>query len=569
VTTSTKADATPTEGPGPKGWSLRERRLGLERAEREGVDLLVIGGGVTGAGVLRDAASRGLRAFLVERDDFAAGTSGSSSKMIHGGLRYIAEGALGVVRESCRERDRMLRLDPELVRPVRFLLPSYAGGKLPLWQVRAALGVYSALANFRRTTRFRMLSPDEALRYCPALRREGLRGAGVYVDGQVDDARLVLDTLKSARRLGGEAANHAEVIEFLAGEGGTACGARVRDALSGRVFELRAPALVNAAGPAVERVRGLQRRGEPARLRTAKGVHLVLPRERIPTQGCVTFEAEDGRQLFLHPIGDVALLGTTDAWSDEIDAPGVTIEEVHYLLGAANRAFPEAALTTNDLRSVYAGVRPLVASGDEAAPASSVSREHRVETDASGLVSAWGGKLTTHRAMAEDIVDRAARRLPHERRVGRSRTWELPLRDERIDAAELAREIEGRHALPPACADELVRSHGVEALALLDEAPPKLRAPIGSSRFVWAAIPWAVRRECAASLCDVLERRVRLAVFAIGQGTAELGTLARVAGEAAGWDDARTRAEALAYADSVRRRYQIVAPAPRSARSAA
>jgi glycerol-3-phosphate dehydrogenase len=565
VTPSSK----PVTKPGAKSWSLRERRLGLERAEREGVDLLVIGGGVTGAGVLRDAASRGLRAFLVEREDFAAGTSGYSSKMIHGGLRYIAEGALGVVRESCRERDRMLRLDPELVRPVRFLLPSYAGGKLPLWQVRAALSVYAALANFRRTARFRMLSPDEALRYCPALRREGLRGAGVYVDGQVDDARLVLETLKSARRLGGEAANHAEVIEFLAGENGSLCGARVRDALSGRVFELRAAALVNAAGPAVERVRGLHHRGEPARLRTAKGVHLVLPRERIPTQGCVTFEAEDGRQLFLHPIGDVALLGTTDAWSDEIDAPGVTIEEVHYLLGAANRAFPEAALTTNDLRSVYAGVRPLVASGDEAAPASSVSREHRVETDASGLVSAWGGKLTTHRAMAEDIVDRAARRLAHERRVGRSRTWELPLRDERIDAAGLAREIEGLHALPPACADELVRSHGAEALALLAEAPPKLRAPIGSSRFVWAAVPWAVRRECAASLCDVLERRVRLAVFAIGQGTAELATLARVAGEAAGWDEARTRAEALAYADSVRRRYQIIAPAPRSARTAA
>jgi glycerol-3-phosphate dehydrogenase len=560
----------PAVTPAAKSWSLRERRLGLERAEREGVDLLVIGGGVTGAAVLRDAASRGLRAFLVERDDFAAGTSGYSSKMIHGGLRYIGEGALGVVRESCRERDRLLRLDPELVRPVRFLLPSYEGGKLPLWQVRAALVVYAALANFRRTARFQMLSPDEALRFCPALRREGLRGAGVYVDGQVDDARLVLETLKSARRLGGEAANHAEVIEFLVGEGGSVRGARVRDALSGRAFEVRAAALVNAAGPAVERVRGLQRRDEAARLRPAKGIHLVIPRERIPTQGCVTFQAEDARQLFLHPIGDVALLGTTDDWSEEIDAPSVTIEEVHYLLGAANRAFPEAALTTNDLRSVYAGVRPLVASEDAGAPVSSVSREHRVETDASGLISAWGGKLTTHRAMAEDIVNRAARRLAHERRgIGPSRTWELPLREERIDAAGLAREIEGLHGLPPACADELVCSHGAEALALLSEAPAKLRAPIGSSRFTWAAVPWALRRECAASLCDVLERRVRLAVFAIGQGTAELATLARVAGEAAGWDEARTREEVVAYADSVRRRYQIIAPAPRSARSAA
>ncbi len=552
------------------GWSLQERGLGLERSEREGVDLLVVGGGVTGAAVLRDAASRGLRALLVERDDFAAGTSGHSSKMIHGGLRYIAEGALGVTRESCRERDRLLRLDPQLVRPVRFLLPSYVGGKLPLWQVRAALLVYSALANFRRSARFRMLSPDEALRFCPALRREGLRGAGVYVDGQVDDARLVLDTLKSARRLGGEAANHAEVVEFLGGEAGTLRGARVRDALSGRVFQVRAGAIVNAAGPAVERVRGLQPRSEPARLRTAKGIHLVIPRQRISTHGCVTFEAEDGRQLFLHPIGDVALVGTTDAWSDEIDAPAVTIEEVHYLLDAANRAFAGAALTTNDLRSVYAGVRPLVASGDEAAPASSVSREHRAEDDPSGLVSAWGGKLTTHRAMAEEIVDRVARRLARERgRLRRSRTWELPLREEQAPASELAREIEARFGLAPACADELVRSHGAESLTLLAEAPAKLRAPIGSSRFVWAAVPWAFRNECAATLCDVLERRVRLAVFAIGQGIAELATLARVAAEAAGWDESRTRAEAEAYAEVVRRRHQIVAPGRKVARSAA
>lgn len=556
--------------PAARSWSLHERRVGLERAEREGVDLLAIGGGVTGAAVLRDAASRGLHTLLVERDDFASGTSGHSSKMIHGGLRYLAEGALGVTRESCRERDRLLRLDPELVRPVRFLLPSYEGGKLPLWQVRAALLAYSALANFRRTARFRMLSPDEALGFCPALRRDGLRGAGVYVDGQVDDARLVLETLKSARRLGAEAANHAEVTEFLTGERGLLYGARVRDVLSGRAYDLRAGVIVNAAGPAVERVRGLQRRGDTARLRPAKGIHLVIPRERIQTQGCVTFVAEDGRQLFLHPFGDVALLGTTDDWSEEIDAPTVSIEEVHYLLGAANLAFPEAALTTNDLRSVYAGVRPLVAAGDEAAPVSSVSREHCVEEDGSGLVSAWGGKLTTHRAMAEEIVDRAARRLAREgRRLRGSGTWDLPLRDERVPATELAGEIEARYALPPACVDELVRSHGAQALALLAEAPPKLRAPIGSSRFVWAALPWAVRSECAATLCDVLERRVRLAVFAIGQGTAELATLARVAGEAAGWDEARTRDEAAAYADSVRRRYQIVAPTPRSARSAA
>src|SRR5262245_24929737 len=185
---------------GEPTWSLPERARALAHAERTGVDLLVVGGGITGAAVLRDAASRGLRALLVEREDFAAGTSSRSSKLIHGGFRYIAEGQLAVTREACRERDRLLRLDPHLVTPLPFLFPSFAGGKYPLWQVRAGLLAYAALANFRRTARFRILDAGESAAYCPLLRREGLRGAGLYTDGQTDDARLVLETLASARR---------------------------------------------------------------------------------------------------------------------------------------------------------------------------------------------------------------------------------------------------------------------------------------------------------------------------------------------------------------------------------
>jgi glycerol-3-phosphate dehydrogenase len=551
-------------------WSVHERHAALARAERDGVELIVIGGGISGAAVLRDAASRGLRALLVERDDFASGTSSASSKMIHGGLRYIAEGALRVTRESCRERDRLLRLDPHLVRPVPFLLPSYEGGSLSLWQVRAALLIYAGLANFRATARFEMLSAEETLRFCPGLRAEGLLGAGVYMDGQVDDARLVLETLKSARRLSAEAVNHAEVSQLERAADGSLQAARIHDRLSGRTWRVRARAFVNAAGPAVERVQGLLGRRTTPQLRPAKGIHLVIPRERVPAQGCVSFDAPDGRRLFIHPFGDVTLVGTTDDFSDEIDHPAVGIEEVHYLLDAANHAFPRAALTTNDLRSVYAGVRPLVASSDEMAPPSSVSREHRVEEDEAGLVSAWGGKLTTHRAIGEAVVDRVVRRLARAgRRVGRSRTFRMPLRETTPEPGELEAELEQSFGLGASCAEQLVRSHGVEARALLEEAPAELRRPIGDSRFVWAEIPWAIHRECASSLTDVLERRVRLAVFAIGQGIAELDRLARVAGETAGWDPERTRREIDAYALAVRRRYQIGAPGPRESRPAA
>jgi glycerol-3-phosphate dehydrogenase len=544
-------------------WTLDERRAALSRAERDGVDLLVIGGGISGAGVLRDAASRGLRAFLVERSDFASGTSSRSSKMIHGGLRYLAHGHLGVTREACRERDLLARLNPNLVRPLPFLFPAWEGGKITPWQVRAALWVYAALANFRPESRFRMLRLDEVASYSRDVRLEGMRAAGLYHDAQVDDARLVIEALKSARRLGAEAANHVEAIELLrAGGDGRVAGARVRDRLEGRTLVVHAAVVVNAAGPGIERVRGLDARADVEQLRPAKGVHLAIPRERVHAQGAVAFEASDGRHLFLCPFDDVMMIGTTDSFTDEIDEPVVTIEEVHYLLAAANGAFPSAGLTTNDIRSVWAGVRPLVAPEDAAAPPSDVSREHEVSDSPSGLVSLAGGKLTTFRAMGELVVDRVLRRLPPERRraAGPSRTRMLPLRDDAFERAALEQELRGRFGVSAREAEHLVRAWGADATALLETAPEEWRQPIGRSRYLYAEVPWAFRTECAASLADVLERRVRLALFAEGQGLPQLARIAAVAAEALGWDAERTREEAAAYAAAVRRRYQIVAP---------
>lgn len=556
-------------------WTLAERARALADAARDGVDLLVVGGGVTGAAVLRDAASRGLRTLLVEREDFASGTSSRSSKLIHGGLRYIAEGQLAVTRESCRERDRLLRLDPHLVEPLPFLFPSFRGGRYPLWKVGAALGIYAGLANFRRTARFRMLGPEAALAFCPALRREGLRGAGLYTDGQADDARVVLETLQSARRLGAasgapaEAANYAELVELARDGSGRVSGARVRDRLDGRISAIAAAAVVNAAGPAAERVCGLASPAARPELRPAKGVHLVLAASRVPAAGAVTFEAEDGRSLFLAPWGEVALLGTTDAWSDEIDAPAVTIEEVHYLLDAANDVFPGAGLNTNDIRAVYAGVRPLAASGDEVSPPSAVSREHRLWEDVSGLISAVGGKLTTHRATGEALVDRALARLPRQRAAaaGRSRTFDLPLRESAAPVAELAAALGARFALDARVAGQLARRFGADAEALLASTPAAEHRPIGGSRHCAAELRLAWRRECATSLCDLLERRTRVAILAAGQGLPELGALAALAAEEAGWDEARRVEEVARYTASVRRHYQIADP--RLARRAA
>jgi glycerol-3-phosphate dehydrogenase len=543
-------------------WTLAERSAALSRAERDGVDVLVVGGGIAGAGVLRDAASRGLRAFLVERGDFASGTSSRSSKMIHGGLRYLAHGHLTVTREACRERDLLLRLNPNLVRPLPFLFASWQGGKVAPWQVRAALWTYAALANFRPTSRFRMLSREEIARYAPDVRADAIRAAGLYCDAQVDDARLVVETLKSARRLGGDAAPHAEVVELLRDAAGHVAGARVRDRLEGRTLRLHAAAVVNAAGPAIGRVLGLEGGGVPDRVRPAKGVHLAIPRHRLRTEGAVAFEAADGRHLFVCPFDDVILVGTTDTFTDEIDEPVVTIEEVHYLLAAANEAFPNVGLTTNDIRSVWAGVRPLIADDAATVPPSDVSRGSEITESVAGLISVSGGKLTTFRAMGEAVVDRLLRALPAERRraIGPSRTAALPLRDDDFERSALEQELRDRHALSPRAAAHLVQAWGSEAPALLDAAPEAWRRPIGGSRYLYAEVPWAFRTECAATLCDVLERRVRLALFAAGQGLPQLSRIAEVAAEAQGWDAERAQAEAAAYAGSLRRRYQIVAP---------
>ena len=231
---SCSATARPRSSPSWSGW----RPKGSSVPTRHGVDVLIVGGGITGAGVLRDAATRGLRTLLVERDDFASGTSSRSSKLIHGGLRYIAKGQLAVTRQACRERDQLLRLNPHLVRPLPFLFPAYEDSKVPLWQVHAALWTYAALASFRRGSRFRMLNPEEVAQRAPDLHTEGLRGAGLFWDARVDDARLVLETLKSARSLGAAAANHAEVVEFLCDADGRVTGARVRDGLAGDLEEL-------------------------------------------------------------------------------------------------------------------------------------------------------------------------------------------------------------------------------------------------------------------------------------------------------------------------------------------
>ncbi len=537
-------------------WGASERSQALERLAREGVELAVIGGGITGAGVLRDAALRGLTSALFERGDFASGTSSHTSKMIHGGLRYIAEGQLGVTRESCVERDLMARLNPELVWPLPFLFCAFDDGVAP-WKMVAGLSIYSALAGFKGGA-FKILRKPEIEALSRDVRKSGLRAAGLYHDQQVDDARIVLETVKDARRAGAEAVNHAEVVGFEK-EDGKVRALLVRDGTDGRTFAIRAARVVNASGPRTDHVRNLDQPLTHEELRPAKGVHVVIARERVHADAAVAFQAEDGRHVFLCPHGDVHLIGTTDEFTGELDEPRVSQRDVDYLLAAANHAFPGAKLAPADLVSVYAGVRPLVADGGAERPPSSVSREHRISEDPSGLLSVAGGKLTTYRHMAEQIVDRVVKGLTPERRAALRpcSTHTRPLRGEEPERAAFRRELAARFELPPAVADRLVHTWGRDALALLEGAAVGTRTPIRGSRFLLCEVAWSIEHECALDLCDVLERRVRVAVFARGQGLPQLDELARVAQVAGGYSDARADEEKQRYRARVASRYQV------------
>ena len=532
-------------------------------------DLLVVGGGINGAGIARDAALRGLRTALVERGDLASGTSSASSKLVHGGLRYLEQGHVRLVLQACRERERLRRLAPHLVRPQRFLFPVYAGG--PVSRAKLALGLwaYDLLAGWWQVHRHRMLSADAVRRVEPALRTEGLRGGGLYWDARTDDARLVLETALAAAEAGAVIVSYAEVTGFLK-EAGRIVGARVRERLGGNELDVRARVVVNASGPWMDAVARLDEPGPP-RLRLTKGVHLVVPRARVQNRDAVVLHAlRDRRVLFVIPWGEHALIGTTD--TDHPGGPDVpcTVEpdDVAYLLETVNHYFPAAGLAPADVVSAFAGLRPLVAPepGRRFLP-SDVSREEAIFVSRAGLISLAGGKLTTYRLVAAEVVDRviaALGRLGDPRRFGRSRTATLPLPGGRDHPARLAAEALARdgNGLPPAVVGHLAHRSGSrlgEVLALLGRdrtlAAP-IAAPLPDPR---AEVVAAVEREWALTPEDVLRRRTHVALCDPEQGTGVAAEVAALMARALGWDPARIRGAADAYVRAVaeaRRRWR-------------
>ncbi|MDX2249864.1 MAG: glycerol-3-phosphate dehydrogenase/oxidase [Bacteroidia bacterium] len=372
-------------------------------------DLLIIGGGATGAGIALDAASRGMSVALVDKQDFAAGTSSRSTKLIHGGLRYLKQLEIGLVREVGRERAIVHRLAPHLVVSEKMLLPLIQGGTYGKFTTSMGLMVYDVLAGVESAEQRVMLSKEETLAKEPLLRTDILEGSGLYAEYRTDDARLTLEVLKTAALYQALPVNYVEVTGFLYKEERVS-GAECRDVLSGESFSIKARQVVNAAGPWVDELRTQNQSLNEKRLHLTKGVHIVVPHAKFPVKQSIYFDMPDGRMVFAIPRGKITYIGTTDTdYTGNKENPRTNLEDVQYLLNGVRHTFPDTRLVLEDVVSSWAGLRPLI--HEEGKSASELSRKDEIFISPTKLVSIAGGKLTGYRKMAERVVDVVARRL--------------------------------------------------------------------------------------------------------------------------------------------------------------
>jgi glycerol-3-phosphate dehydrogenase len=521
------------------------RRAGLDRLTAHPFDLLVIGGGITGAGIARDAAMRGFRTALVDARDLGAGTSSHSSRLIHGGLRYLEQGDFRLVHEATRERRTLLRIAPHLVRPLAFVFPVHHGDRVPLWKLAAGMWLYDLLAAFRNVRRHRILGKRALLAAEPMLRERGLVGGARYYDAQCDDARLVLATARSAMEHGATIATYTRVTA-LERSGGLVRGAVVQDE-AGVQGVVQASVVVNATGAWTDDLRRLEDPGAKPLLRRTRGVHVMVRRERLGHTDAITLTSPiDGRVMFVLPWGAFSYIGTTD--TDEPGPPEASTPDdgdLLYLLRSANACFPQAHLSEADIISSWAGVRALLGPGDPR-QASAMSREHLIRRGPGGMFTIAGGKLTTYRSMAAELVDTVAGELV--RRDGRRRPDPAETATEPLpggEAADLAplrqATLEFGLGLSPETADHLLAHYGTEAAAVcnLARADRSLLARLHPEHpAIEAEVVHHARRELAAEVDDVLTRRVHLRYETLDHGAQAAPRVAALLGRELGWGEA-------------------------------
>jgi glycerol-3-phosphate dehydrogenase len=503
-------------------FSSKQRRERLEEMCRQHYDVLVVGGGITGCGIALDAVTRGMKTALVEMQDFAAGTSSRSTKLVHGGLRYLKQLEVKMVAEVGRERAIVYENGPHVTTPEWMLLPIHKGGTFGKWSTSIGLWVYDHLAGVKRSERRKMLSAKETLQKEPLLKRDGLRGGGYYVEYRTDDARLTIEVIKKAVELGADAVNYAKVEQFLYDESGKIIGARCRDQLSGQTYEIRAKKVINAAGPWVDTLREKDHSKTGKRLQLTKGVHIVIDQKRFPLKQAIYFDTPDGRMVFAIPRDGKTYVGTTDTfYNEDIANPTMTEEDRDYLLRAIHYMFPSVHITAADVESSWAGVRPLIY--EEGKDPSEISRKDEIWQSPTGLITIAGGKLTGYRKMAETVVDLVAKLLAEEegRTFRPCQTKHLPISGGDVGGSQqlpafIAKKAEEavRYGFTKEEGERLAKIYGTNVDRLF-ELSKQYDVSCGLSREQFVRLLYAIDYEMAAKPIDYFIRRTGALLFDI------------------------------------------------------
>lgn len=510
--------------------------------QRTPFDLLVIGGGATGCGIAVDAASRGLTVALIDKNDLAEGTSSRSTKLVHGGVRYLEmavkrldRAQYHLVKEGLHERGTFLNNAPHLAGRVALVTPLYRWFDVPY--VFAGLLLYDLLAGKKRLGRSSLISRDEALRRFPMLKAEGLKAGVVYYDGQFNDSRMAVTLALTAQKQGAVVANHVEALALLKVDG-KLCGAQVRDTLSGDEFTIKARGVINATGPFVDRLRQLDDPATTPILKASSGIHIVLSQRFAPPEsGLMIPKTDDGRVLFILPWQGHALIGTTESPSEIVDHPQANEEEIGYLLRHINRYF-NLAVKRSDVKAVWSGLRPLVVAPQTTNTAQLV-REHLIEVSASGLLTIAGGKWTSYRKMAEEAVDRALQTfLLGPARACYTSRFALVGAENFEARGELA--LIEAYGLAPDVAQHLHHAYGDQAVAVAKLAQSGLAARLHPEHpYLEAEVIYAARNEFAERASDVLTRRLALALLDNAAAIAALPRVIELMAAELGWDRQR------------------------------
>ncbi len=533
----------------PNGeFSAKTRLANLQQLRQDVYDILIVGGGITGAGIARDAAMRGYKVALIDKGDFASGTSSKSSKLVHGGVRYLELFEFGLVFEASRERRTLWQIAPHLVQPLPFLFPVYRDARWPAWMIDIGLWMYDGLALFRNFKRHEMFSNPEIARRMQGIDVRNINGGAHYYDGQVDDARLTLETIRAAHRHGAVIASYTQVDALLKKDG-KVVGVQAHDTRRGGTLDIHARVVVNATGPWTDTLLQLDDPRAPRRMRPTKGVHLFVPREKIGGDSAVAFPSyTDGRLMFVIPWGNFSIVGTTDTdFSGDPDHVYADAADVDYVIAAAQHAFPGAPLKRSDVISTYAGLRPLVA--QQGKSATKTSREHEIWTTASGLVTIAGGKLTTYRSMAEELVNLVEKRLRAEYNIApqsKCMTARTPLIE--------VNDTTTADGLPPEVIEHLHHAHGPEMNRVLDIArrDPQLAQPmIEGLPYIWAEVPYAIEQEMAMTTTDILERRMHILNESRDMGMRVAPQVVARLGDFLDWDKTEIERELRAYQERV------------------